>query len=329
MPNPHPHKEIPIVQYVDHVIDWDINGIGEFDITRKSRALKDEVRSLAIDVIKLLGWLTVIAPDSKFDETTQRLGTREYARAEKDEISHFAPNISISPLEFLERKLDEHLIIETWVDFKGQLFWGNETAEKTRWRNEAGKKRINTNIKENAFTFYKRLARLRLENIKVFYKNKNKVIPANWVNVDDSGIKETLFGEYGAMKVVDDMLKWTIMLVPKIDSIIWDTSKAQKQKYLEMFQILVNLKKPDGTPLIDPSIILDAGRWIIDDVIDLDKILGDNIWVEKEVNEQLAMRGISLDNQNPWQPTSWGVPPAQQSWRPILLPSASSESSQG
>lgn len=66
------------------------------------------------------------------------------------------------------------------------------------------------------------------------------------------------------------------MLVPVVDSIYGDTSKVQRQKYMEFLQLALNMKKADGTPLFDPALLIEAGRGIIDDVVDLDKLLGAN-----------------------------------------------------
>ena len=122
MPIPHPHKDIPIVCYTDHQVDGDIYGRGEYDITEKSRNLKDESRSLMIETVKIQGGIITIDPSSDFDETVERIGLKQFAHVAKEDFGFFAPSVNISPLELLEKKLDEDIIIETGVDFRGQLF---------------------------------------------------------------------------------------------------------------------------------------------------------------------------------------------------------------
>lgn len=322
MPMPYPHKEIPIVCYTDHQIDGDIYGLGEYDITEKSRILKDESRSLMIETVKIQWGIITIDPSSDFDETIERIGLKQFAHVAKDDFGFFAPNVNISPLELLEKKLDEDIIIETWVDFRWQLFWPNETAERSKWRTESARKRINSNIRENAYSFYERLARLRIENIKTFYKWKNELVPVKGYSISQEWVQEAMSWDYGVMTVTKDMLDWKILLIPIVDSISWDTSKIQKQKFMEFFQIAINLKKNDWSPLFDPALLMDAGRGIIDDVVDLDKLLGWNVWVEAEINKRLKERGLpSMDEtQNPQM--EWGgVPAAQRSWAPVILPS--------
>ena len=320
MPIPHPHKDIPIVCYTDHQVDGDIYGRGEYDITEKSRNLKDESRSLMIETVKIQGGIITIDPSSDFDETVERIWLKQFAHVAKEDFGFFAPSVNISPLELLEKKLDEDIIIETGVDFKGQLFWPNETAERTKWRTESARKRINSNIRENAYTFYERLARLRIENIKVFYKGKNDLVPVKGYSISGDGVQDALSGEYGVMTVTKNMLDGKILLIPIVDSITWDTSKIQKQKYMEFLQLALNIKKNDGTALFDPALLIEAGRWIIDDAVDLDKLLGGNVWVESEINKKLKERGLPSMDMNEQAP-GW-IPPAQQSGKPILLPSA-------
>lgn len=325
MPNPHPHKDIPIVLYTDHMIDWDINWIGEFDITEKSRQLKNDSRSLMIESIKMQWGIITIDPSSDFDETVERIWLKQFARVAKEDFWHFAPTINISPLELLEKKIDEDIIVETWVDFRWQLFWPNETAERSKWRIEASRKRINSNIRENAYSFYDRLARLRIENIKTYYKGKTDLIPVKGYEISEDWTAMSNGSEFWTMTLVKWMLEWRILLIPIVDSISWDTSKIQKQKYMEMFQILINLKKADGSPLIDPAVLLDAWRWIIDDSFDLDKVLWWDVWIENEVNKKLAERWLPNPTAPLWpdgQPLPQWIPPAQQSWKPIMLPSA-------
>ena len=324
MPLPHPHKEIPIVCYTDHYVDGDIYWRGEFDITSNSRKLKDESRSLMIETVKIQGGIITIDPSSDFDETVERIWLKQFARVAKEDFWFFSPSVNISPLELLEKKIDEDIIIETWVDFRWQLFWPNETAERTKWRIESARKRINSNIRENAYSFYERMARLRIENIKTYYKGRSDMIPVKWFSISKDGVQDALSWDYGVMEITSNMLTWKILLIPIVDSITWDTSKIQKQKYMEFLQLALNMKKQDGSPLFDPALLIDAGRWIIDDAVDLDKLLWWNAWVDSEVEKALKERWLPLtwdSQQNAWG----GIPPSQMSWRPILLPSQSPE----
>lgn len=325
MPMPYPHKEIPLVVYTDHIVDNDIYGRGEYDITNKSRQLKDDSRSLMIETIKMQGGIITIAPSSDFDETVERIWLKQFARIDKNDLWFFQPSINVSSLELLEKKIDEDIIIETGVDFRLQLFWPRETAERTKWRIDASRKRINSNVRNNAYSFYSRLANLRLENIRTNYKGQNDIIPIKGYDITSSWVQQNLGWDYGIMQLTDKMLSGNIMLVPVIDSIYGDTSHVQRQKYMEFLQLAMNMKKADGQPLFDPALLIEAGRWIIDDVVDLDKLLGANGWTQAEVERLLKARWLpSMDAANPQWQNQWPSP-YQQSGKPILLGSSPTE----
>lgn len=55
-----------------------------------------------------------------------------------------------------------------------------------------------------------------------------------------------------------EYFKGKISLVPVIDSLFGDTSTETKQKYLETLQLLINMKKTDGTPLFDAKLLVEA-----------------------------------------------------------------------
>lgn len=317
-----PHKEIPIIIYYDYEVENDIYGRGEFDITEKSRKLMDDIRSYAIEVIKLQGGIITVDPDSDFDEVVTQLWLKSIVRVKKEELWHFVPNLNISSLELVSSNLANEIITEAWVDYRWQLFWPNETAEKTKWRIEAQRKRVNKNVRDNAYGFYERLARLRLENIKTYYKGETMKVPVGGWDISESGSYTPLGnGEYGIMKVTEGMLRWDILLLPVIESIYWDSSKEQRQKFLDFFQLVINLKDKNWQPLIDPAILMDAGKWIIDDVVDIDKVLGANAIVDREINDMLKKRGIEDMAVLEWEsPLGWPSP-YQQSGAPIILPS--------
>lgn len=319
-PIPYPHKEIPLVVYTDHIVDDDIYWLGEFDITERSRKFKDDIRSIHIEGIKAQGWIITIGPDSDYDETVMKLGMRQVARVEKDSFWFFAPNINLQSLAALEMKADEDIVIECGVDFKSQLLGQNETARRTEWRIDASKKRINHNIKHNAYTFYERLARLRSANFEFFYKNNKTKLPIKWMEVDDKWNVEYVQNWYGLFTMKPEYFKGKISLIPIVDSLFWNTSNDTKTKYLEELQLLMNMKDERGAPVFDPKLLVEAWRWIMEWVIDIDKIMGkskDN----QSPEDIMKDAGIWTPSQVPTSEEQ-GIPPAQQSWAPVLIGSS-------
>lgn len=320
-PIPYPHKEIPLVVYTDHIVEDDIYALWEFDITEKSRQFKDDLRSTHIEGIKAQGWIITIGPDADYDETVMKLGLRQVARVEKDSFGFFSPSVNLQSLAALEKQADEDIIVEGWVDFKSQLLGVNETAKRTEWRIDAAKKRVNHNIKHNAYTFYERLARLRCANFTFHYKGKDISLPTKWLEVSSSGTIEYVQNGYGLFTMKPEYFEWEMSLIPVVDSLYGDTSSDSKTKYIETLQLLMNMKNPDGTPTFDSKLLIEAWRGIIDEVIDLDKVLGkSNDSKSPEDIMKEAWIGDASQVPNEWP--EWGIPPAQQSGAPILLGSS-------
>ena len=101
---------------------------------------------------------------------------------------HIGNNIQPSQLWDLENKASNDIIVLTWVDYKQQLVgavW--ETAKKTNSRNTAQQKRTNKILKKNSFSFYNRLAKLRLADMQFINTIADEVIPLKWNNQIEGG----------------------------------------------------------------------------------------------------------------------------------------------
>lgn len=321
MPNPYPHKEIPLVPYTDHYVEDDIYGLGEYDITRTSRRLKDETRSLIMDGTRTQMGLITIAEDSDWDETTMKLGYREFARVAKDDIGHFAPAVNLQALQALEAKADEDIIIESGVDFKNQLIAPSETATRTAGKIDASKKRINQNIKFNAYTFYSRLARLRAANMQTYY-NTDRVISTPSEDYEGTS-KQPLNWGYGTFLMKPKYRKGKFNIIPVLDSLFGDTTEEKRNKFIQYIQLFGNFVDPDtGKPVINPKQFIEASRGLLDDIVDVDKLLAEK--PEEQTPDQIMKQ---MDNQIKWQEATpqmepWMVPPSQRSGAPVLLASS-------
>lgn len=328
MPLPFPHKQIPLVCYTDHYI-WDnIYGLGEMDITERSRLLKDATRSMILEVIRAQAGLITINPEADFDESLLSFGFRDFARVAKEDINFFSPNINASTLQYLESKLDEDIIIETGVDFKNQILGPNETATKTAGRIDAAKRRINQNIKYNAYTFYERLARLRIANVAAYYHDKERVIPVEGKTYDGT-VEKPLNGGYGLFIVKPEyraLGKYN--LVPVMDSLFGDTTDEKKQKFIEYIQLFGNMVDPaTGKPIVNPINFIESSRGIMDDVVDIDKLTAktpETQSPDQMLNEMDAMdKGLPTASMNGGADSGF-VPPEQRSGAPVLLGSSPS-----
>ncbi len=327
LPIPYSHKQLPVVQFTDHMIMNDINGIGEFDITNGSRAIKNETRSMMIEVVRAQAGIITIDPDADWDETTMKLGMRQAARVRKEDVGFFAPNINSATIQQLEAKIDDDIIIETGTDFKNQLLSSLETATRTAGRIDAAKKRINLMMKYNAYTFFERLARLRMANMETYYSDFKGKIWIKGMDISDDGVVEEISGGYGIFTFKPDYLKWKFLILPVMDSLMADSSERQKQKFMEFVQIVANMVDPEtGKPLIHPKQILEAGKGVIDDVVDIEKMLQKapvDKTPEQLMQEAWIMEGMGMEwNPNMPEAQPGYVPPSQRSWAPVILPSS-------
>jgi len=253
------------------------------------------------------------------------LGTSRFARVSKEDIGFFAPAVNTSGLQYLEQKTDEDIIIETGVDFRGQLLSTGETATKTEGRIKSGLKRISYNVKWNAYTFFERLARIRLANMTM-YADKPRQVPVEGMDEEDGdGTMMPLSGGYGLFIMKPEYYKGHYNVIPVMDSLVGETTDETKNKYLQILQLLINMKSKDGSPLYDQALLIEAGRGIIDDVIDLDKISEKR--ASEKTGEQMLNEFESAEGINPTgagSPDSGVIPKEQQSGRPIILPSQAS-----
>ena len=130
-------------------------------------------------------------------------------------------------------------------------------------------------MKYNAYTFYEKLGRLRMSNMEFFYDDKTMKVPVKGAEESEtSGVMQPLSGGYGVFTMRPQYFKGKFNIMPQMDSLMSESSGTQKQKYMEFIQLVGNMVDPDtGKPVANPKKIIEAGRGIIDDVVDLDKLL--------------------------------------------------------
>lgn len=177
-------------------------------------------------------------------------------------------------------------------------------------------KRINLNIKYNAYHYWERLARLRMANME-FYSDKAHTIPVKNMEVDNEGNVSYLNNSYGLFTMMPKYFAGKMALMPRIDSMVGDTSTEIKQKYMEALQLLVPMVDKDtGKPIYDPRSLVEAGRGIIDDIIDLDRINEKKAVTKSAENIMKELKGI------PPEQMGGAIPPEQMSGKPVILPSS-------
>ena len=317
---PYKHKELPFCKFEDYKVDGRFYSMWEYELLEKDEAYKDALRALSIDVIKAQFWFTVISPDADFDEATIEIGTNSFARLDPRDISHFSPNINASSIQNAEAIANEDIIIKSWIDFRSQVLWANETATKTAAKTQSARKRINLNLKLNGYSFFERLARLRMSNLQLLYSTSNKKIPIKWWSIDGRWVFKPLNGGYGTYTVKPEHVIWAFNIIPITESILGISSEREKTRMLEFASVAWNIIWPDGKPVINPKNLVEeiARRF----GVDFEKLTGKGVNnksaedILKEVEWQ--MNGNPVDSTNPM--SSEYIPPEQRSWAKNIVP---------
>lgn len=309
---PYQHKELPFCSFSNYALEDRTYDAGEYEMLENDINYKDALRALNIDVIKAQFGFTTIDPDADFDETTVEIGTNKFARVEKEAISHFSPNINANSVIEAERKVDEDLIIKTWIDFKSQILGASETATKTESKIESARKRTNLLLKQNAYNFFARLARLRMSNIKFEYKHKTHEIPVKGQSMDKDGNVKSIKNGYGTFTVAPWLISWMFNVLPITESILWVSEEKEKNKLLEFGQIFGNLIWEDGKPIMNPKAYFVEGAKAFK--LDSDLLLWEtpnNISAASRLDKiKKQMKGVSNDANDPSNPNY--VPPEQR-----------------
>lgn len=316
---PYKHKELPFVNYVDYFVEWRVYNMWEYELLEEDVLYKDALRSLQIDVIKNQFWFITVDPDAEYDQWTIKTGINVVNRISPKDIAHFSPNISSSSVLAAEQQADNDIIIKSWIDFRSQVLTAGETATKTESKQQSSRKRINLNLKQNAYNFFERLARLRMSNIQLLYSSWNKKIPIKWWTINENGVFKTI-SWYWTFIVKPEYVKWIFNIVPITDSILWVSTDKDKNKFLEFAQTLWNIVWKDWKQIINPEKIVEI--WAKLFWYNFDELTEKEEWY---MNATDILDNI--DKEDDWISTSPSdvnspdyIPPEQRSWNTKAIP---------
>lgn len=321
---PYKHKELPFCVYSDYSVDNRTYSMWEYELLERDAAYKDALRSLTIDVIKAQFWFTAISPEADFDETTVEIWTNSFARVDPNDIRHFAPNISANSIQAAEQQADNDIIVKSWIDFKSQILWPSETATKVVAKTQSARKRINLNLKMNWYSFFERLARLRMSNIQLEYWSEYKKIPVKWWDIDSKWVYSPINWWYWFFTVKPELVKWKFNILPITESILWISTERDKASILEFAQVAWNIMWEDGKPVIKPAPLVKAianKYWV--NYEELTQVNVTHKSPEDILKEaEMEMNGESTDVTNPSNPEY--IPPEQRSWATKSVPTIGS-----
>lgn len=317
---PYTHKELPFCKFEDYFSEDRFYSIWEYELLEEDENFKDALRSLSIDVIKAQFWFTVISPDADFDSTTLEIWTNSFARISPQDISHFSPNISANTVIQSEQIVDNDMIIKSWIDYRSQILAPNETATKTAAKTQSARKRINLNLKLNGYSFFERLARLRMANIEMLYSSWNKKIPIKWGNIDSNWVFTPLNWGYGNFLIKPEYIKWKFNVLPITESILGISTEKEKAKLLEYAQLVWNMIWLDWKPIVNPVKLAEKLTWKF--WLSFEELSWAQVefksaedMVNEVDNEDKGISNNPMDVNNPNY-----IPPEQRSWNNGAVP---------
>ncbi len=322
-PMPSLHKELPFCLFYDYEVLDRIWGMGEYELLAEDIEYRDALRSLSIDVIKAQMGTTMIDETVDIDETTFELGTNTYTRvSDLQGISFYSPNVSTNSIDNAELKVDNDIIAKSWIDFKAQQLSPQETAARTNAKTESGKKKINLNLKINGYSFFERLARLRMANIQLLHSSGSKEIFVEGKSIDSKWVASPVNGWYGSFTVQPKMIKGKFNIVPITESILGESEEKDLEHMLRYAEFAWNIMGADGKPVVQWEKLAKA---ITDRFgFDFDSMTSTSLQQqspEQIVNELEAEdNGSSIDPTNP--NSSEFVPPEQRSGATNAVPTS-------
>ena len=317
---PHTHKQLPFSKFDNHKYRDRFIQMGNYEMLEEPEKYIDAIRSQTVDVTKANIWFNVVPTDSDFSPNMTKMGTFNFVEMENpSEIKHIGNNIQPSQLWDLENKASNDIIVLTWVDYKQQLVgavW--ETAKKTNSRNTAQQKRTNKILKKNSFSFYNRLAKLRLADMQFINTIADEVIPLKWNNQIEGGF-ESIQNGYWLFTVPKNGIEWKFDIVLQTESLLWNSTEKDKENYLNFFQVFWDVKDANQKNIINQNRMIEiAWQKIGVDVDTLTEkeeinkdgktIIDDLDWLDK--GQDLQANWPENPNFIPWANkanNSWGV----------------------
>ncbi len=251
-PIPYTHKKLPFALYIDNKADNRIWGIGEMELLEQEEKTKNDIRTLLVKGIKFsIGFVKV---DRNADIEVDDMWVGLWETLEVDDmkgIEQVTFSVPVNDISNMETKIDNDIIAKSGIDFKSQLLNPSETATRTANKTKSSQKRINKNIKDNSYNFYRRLAELRMSNIQFLHEASSIEIPVEgWdINSDGTFIKEE-GGGYGKAVIGGDMTKGKFLVMPITETMLGNNKERRKQNALQYAQLVWNIKWDDGKPVI-------------------------------------------------------------------------------
>jgi len=315
-PIPYMHKKLPFVPYYDNEAEDRFWWIGEFELLENEERAKNEYRSLTVKWVKASIGFILKDRDNDLETDGMDYWIQEvYETDDMDGIEHFAPNVPIQAIAELEAKIDNDIIAKSGVDFKSLQLSPSESATRTANKSLSSKKRINKNIKDNWYGFFRRLGELRMANIQQLHMMNNVRVPIEWGSINNKWVfipDET--GSFGSGIIWEKFIKWQFLVLPITETMLWNNKQRRKENLSTFMQVAGNLVWEDGKPVIKWT---QLAKLASDEYgYDYEKLTEEasEAQATNEIVDEVMNEGPQLPpEENPNNPNY--VPPAQRSQR--------------
>jgi len=311
---PYTHKELPFCLFLDNKAEDRIWGIGELELLEQDERYKNELRTLLVQGIKASIGFIMKDRETDIEEETLYFWIGEvFETSDLKGLQHFTVNAPINAISEAERKVDNDIIIKSGVDIYS-LQTTPETATKTAWKTLSGKKRINKNIKDNAYDFYRRLAFLRMKNIQFIHSIKVREVPIKgWSILNDWTFQKDESGAYGKWLIWEAFIKWDFLVTPIIETMLGNNKQRRLDNASLYAKTVWNIADETGKPVIKWNAL--AELLTEEFGYDFDK-MSQNDGVSKSGEDVLNEidkldNWVSMDSTNPASPDF--IPPEQRS----------------
>ena len=305
-PNPYPHKMLPFSLYLDNKGEDRIWWIWEFELLEQEERYKNELRTLLVRWVKSA--IGMILKDRNADLEEDDMEFWIGATYETDDVNwikQFAPNVPIWEISNAETKVDNDIIAKSWIDYKSQFLSPWETATKTAGKEKSAKKRINKNIKDNAYWFYRRLAEIRMANIQFLHSLWTKEIPIAWWSIDAEWVFSSEWEWFGSTTITKDLLKWNYLVMPIVETMLWDNKARRRTDAIQYTQLVWNMQNEDWTKPVKAT---QLARLITDEFdYDFEKLT-------EQVDTGKSWQDVLKDYKKQVQWTKWT--PADENYTP-------------
>uniref|UniRef100_A0A6H1ZRK3 Portal protein n=1 Tax=viral metagenome TaxID=1070528 RepID=A0A6H1ZRK3_9ZZZZ len=170
-PIPSFDKKFPVAFWIDHYLDSELYAMGECQLTKPFREIKNKTRNMVFDVMKKIAFQTIIIdPLSDFDEDEYEFG-QPFIRAEINDVKPLPVSANLDFTVRMDEGTNNDIAIFTGINISDTANpVANETATKTAARRESQFAIIENYIKQNMSYGWKRLWLGMKDTIKLGYR---------------------------------------------------------------------------------------------------------------------------------------------------------------